>query len=194
MLTILGVYHLATISERHNGRVWYPQALQAVESIAREHSLAESTVAGIVAALSPRNRWERNLVDAENMLKIYKITGSIDPTEYKVCTFGNNKLKALQILAENINNPADVKSILSGPKLCEFFSCILGDLQEVCIDGHAYSVWAGDRITLDKIPSIGVKLRAKIKADYKEAANVVNISPAEMQATTWLTWRRLHNV
>jgi hypothetical protein len=194
MLTILGVYHLATISERHNGRVWYPQALGSVQSIAREHSLAESTVAGIVAALSPRNRWERNLIDAESMIRTYKISGSIDPTGYRVCTFGNNKLKALQILAENINNPADVKSILSGPKLCEFFSCILGDLQEVCIDGHAYSVWAGDRITLDKIPFIGVKLRAKIKADYKEAANVVNISPAEMQATTWLTWRRLHNV
>jgi hypothetical protein len=194
MLTILGVYHLSTTSERHHGRVWYPQALGSVQSIAREHSLAESTVAGIVAALSPRNRWERNLIDAESMIRTYKITGSIDPTGYRVCTFGNNKLKALQILAENINNPADVKSILSGPKLCEFFSCILGDLQEVCIDGHAYSVWAGDRITLDKIPSIGVKLRAKIKSDYKEAANVVNISPAEMQATTWLTWRRLHNV
>jgi hypothetical protein len=194
MLTILGVYHLATTSERHHGGLWYPQALGSVQSIAREHSLAESTVAGVVAALSPRNRWERNLIDAENMIRTYRISGSIDPTEYKVCTFGNNKLKALQILAENINNPADVKSILSGPKLCEFFSCILGDLREVCIDGHAYSVWAGDRITLDKIPSIGVKLRAKIKADYKEAADVVNISPAEMQATTWLTWRRLHDV
>ncbi|MGA1476619.1 MAG: DUF7178 family protein, partial [Prochlorothrix sp.] len=83
---------------------------------------------------------------------------------------------------------------LSGPKLQEFYSCIAGINDEVCIDGHAYSIWAGDRITLADVPSIGKKLRKEIKADYREAALQAGISPSEMQAITWCAWRRIHGV
>ena len=85
-------------------------------------------------------------------------------------------------------------AILSGPKLQEFYSCIVGINDEVCIDGHAYSVWAGDRITLADIPKIGKKLRQEIKADYREAALQAGISAAKMQAVTWCAWRRIHGV
>ena len=59
--------------------------------------------------------------------------------------------------------------IKARPKMIEFYHCIQ-ELADVTIDGHAYSVWVGDRITLANVPSIGVKLRKTIKADYKLAA------------------------
>lgn len=194
MYTILGVYQLATVTERIAGREWYPRAWQAAESIGAEYNLAPVTVAGIIAALSPRNRWERNLIDAENIIKAHTYGSPADAANIKVCTFNANKQKAIKILTDNLRDHVSIRNVLKGPKLVEFFSCIIGDNREVCIDGHAYSVWAGDRITLDSVPKISTKLRETIKADYIKAAENVGILPSEMQAITWLTWRRLHGV
>ena len=65
---------------------------------------------------------------------------------------------------------------------------------DVCIDGHAYSIWFGDRVTLAKVPSIGKKLRAQIKSDYMAVADKNNLKPFEVQAITWVAHRRLHGV
>lgn len=189
---IIGVYHLATTAEVTEGLEWYPRANTIVRMIADNYEgLSRAQVAGVIAALSPRNRWERNVADAENLLRVF----SIDPDSVdsvKVCTFTSNKNKAVKILTEAVTE-ADILNILSGPKLQEFYNCIAG-LDDVCIDGHAYSIWAGDRITLDSIPSIGKKLRQQIKSDYREAAATLNLKPSELQAITWCAWRRLHNV
>jgi hypothetical protein len=162
MLTILGVYHLSTIGERDFGANWYPQAFASIGAIAGAYYLSARTVAGVVAALSPRNKWTRNLIDAEQLIRIYKAAGLEEASQYKVCTFNRNKLKALQILDQDPTDPDRIRDILNGPKLVEFYNCITGNVDEVCIDGHAYSVWAGDRITLDKIPSIGEIGRAHV--------------------------------
>jgi len=67
-------------------------------------------------------------------------------------------------------------------------------MPDICIDGHAFSLWDGGRITLAKIPSIGVKLRRQIKADYESVATDLNIPGSELQAITWVAWRRIHGV
>ena len=76
------------------------------------------------------------------------------------------------------------------PKMIEFYHCIQ-ELDDVCVDGHAYSIWLGSRVVLAKVPSIGVKLRRTIKADYRAAAETLGISPYELQAVTWCAWRRV---
>lgn len=190
---ILGVYNLANTADRANGARWYPEASNIAYALVNRYGVSYFQAVGVIAALSPRNKWERNLADAENLIKVF----SIDPESVdsvKVCTFGPNKAKAIRILNEKPASHDAVLAILSGPKLQEFYSCIAGINDEVCIDGHAYSIWAGDRITLADIPSIGKKLRKEIKADYREAALQAGISAAEMQAVTWCAWRRIHGV
>ncbi len=190
---ILAVYQLSNAADRANGTAWYKRAYNVACSLATSYNVSELQAAGVIAALSPRNKWARNMADAENLIKVF----SIDPESVetvKVCTFGANKAKAIRILTENPGSDAEVLAILSGPKLQEFYSCIIGIKGEVCIDGHAYSVWAGDRITLDSIPSIGKKLRAQIKADYCAAAQEVGYPAYQLQAITWCTWRRLHGI
>jgi len=49
-------------------------------------------------------------------------------------------------------------------------------------------------VTLADVPAIGVKLRREIKADYQAAADQAGIPASVMQATTWVTWRRIHGV
>ena len=190
---IQAVYGLANATDRAQGAAWYPQAKAAAQALTDAYGVRLEVAIGVIAALSPRNRWERNLADAESLIKVYRV----DPDSaagVKVCTFGKNKAKALQILALTDANWDSVLAILSGPKLREFASCIMGDDQEVCIDGHAYSVWLGDRVTLAKVPAIGVKLRRTIKADYQAAAEALGVSPSTVQAITWCAWRRIHGV
>ena len=112
----------------------------------------------------------------------------------KVCTFKTGKEKAVRILTDKVSDRDELLAILKGPKLCEFFNCILGDSGDVCIDGHAYSIWIGDRVTLANVPSIGKKLRQTIKADYQQAAQSLGVQPHVVQAITWCAWRRIHGV
>lgn len=190
---ILAVYQLANTADRLNGMAWYARANELAIELCRQYPVSLYQAAGVIAALSPRNKWERNVADAENLIRVW----SIDPESVdsvKVCTFGANKAKAIAILTAQGADGGDVRSILSGPKLIEFFNCIMAEGDDVCIDGHAYSIWAGDRITLANVPAIGKKLRATIKADYRAAAQEAKITAAEMQAVTWCAWRRLHGV
>ena len=191
---IKAIYQLATLTERQDGISWYPAANQIAIELADRHCISEAQAVGVIAALSPRNRWERNVEDADRLIAAYNAGGPEQARLTKVCTFTSNKEKAIRILELSLSATfAGVLAILSGPKLKEFASCILG-LPECCIDGHAYCIWAANRTGLKDVPAIGVKLRREIKADYAIAADDLGFTPAALQAITWCTWRRIHGV
>jgi len=189
---IQALLDLASAAETAGGMTWYKDANQVAITLADRYEISEETAAGVIAALSPRNKWDRNLIDAENLIAAYVAGGAAACKSVKVCTFGANKKKAVEILLQNAGEAAAL-DILSGPKLREFYSCILGR-DDVCIDGHAYSIWFGDRVTLNKIPSIGKKLRQEIKNDYLKVAAKNNLKGYEVQAITWVAHRRIHGV
>ena len=192
---IIAVYNLATATDKINGADWYDRALTFANVLSAVYSIEVTTIVGVIASLSPRNRWERNMQDAESMVKAYANGATYkDLMQLKVCTFKTGKDKAARILTDKVYDRAELLATLKGPKLQEFFNCILGDVDDVCIDGHAYSIWIGDRITLANVPSIGKKLRQSIKADYQAAAQSLGVKPHVLQAITWVTWKRLHNV
>ena len=191
---IKSIYKLATAAERVDGIKWYPTALEIAEALGAEYDLGGRLKAiGVIAARSPRNKWGRNVIDAENLIAAYKAGGAEQARLTKVCTFGANKEKAIKILELQHGSETEILAILSGPKLREFYSCIYG-LADVCIDGHAYCIWTGGRTSLKDVPAIGVKLRREIKADYRAAAADLGLTPAACQAITWCTWRRIHGV
>ena len=190
---IKAVYLLATTQEKIDGASWYESAHKIALNLADDYGLTLQTTAGVITSLSPRNKWSRNVIDAENLIETF-VRDPENAVNIKVCTFGKNKEKALNILkADQDFYTENVRDILKGPKLIEFFNCILG-VEDVCIDGHAYCIFNGSRTSLKDVPSIGVKMRKEIKSDFKKAAAKFNISPAEMQAITWVTWRRIYGV
>jgi len=195
---ILGVFALATAGEVQEGLEWYNRANRVAASIASAHGISLETAAGVIAALSPNNRWERNIVDAENIIRVYAIAGAEEAQNVKVCTYGKMKDKAIQILESP--TMAHHEDILNGRKITAFYRCIIGCQDAVCIDGHAYSIWFGDRLTMKNVPNIGKKLYAEICDDYVEAAEILtgsrfeNLTAYEVQAITWVTWRRLHGI
>jgi hypothetical protein len=189
---ILATFFNATPAELADGATWYQRASKAAAIIASRYSLSADTVAGVIAALSPNNRWERNVSDADQLCRAFTLGGYTAADRVKVSTYGANKLKALQILAGE--SPLDV---LGGLKVRAFYGSIIGDDSAVCIDGHAYAIWAGERIATTKTPKIGLKLYNSISIDYIRAAVTINgimganYSPAQIQAITWLAYRRL---
>jgi len=189
---IQAVFDLASVADVVAGQDWYDTARDAAIALSDRYGVDVTTACGVIAALSPRNKWTRNLIDAENLINVYTTSGAEACDAVKVCTFGKNKAKAMSIL-DAVPTLDVVEGILSGPKLKEFFRCIIGQ-DDVCIDGHAYSIWVGDRITLANVPSIGVKLRRQIKADYMAVALKNDMPAYELQAITWVTHRRIHSV
>jgi hypothetical protein len=93
-----------------------------------------------------------------------------------------------------------VEAILNGQKITAFFRSICGRLDDVTVDGHAYAIWAGQRITTTKTPSISPKLWETIQRAYRlvaarsEAVCGHKLAPSELQAVTWVTYRRIHSI
>ena len=195
---IVAKFTLATSQEVQLGCDWYRSAFQIADRISDKYGLPTETVAGVIAALSPNNRWERNIIDAENIIKCWAAGGTDeDVLAVTCCTYSTMKQKALDILTRDI----PIVEILNAPKIIEFFNCITNPmLNDVCIDGHAYSVWFGQRLTMKQVPNIGKKLRQQIKTDYVDACTFINeelnesFTPADIQAKTWVTHKRIHNV
>ena len=190
---IKAIYQLATLTEQQDGISWYPAAKAIAVKLAERYSIPAAQAVGVIAALSPRNRWERNVQDADALIAAYVAGGTEQAMLTKVCTFTANKTKAVKILESGLETLPTALDILSGPKLREFASCIAG-LSDVCIDGHAFCIWAANRTGLKDVPAIGVKLRREIKADYATAADELGMTAAALQAITWVTWRRIHGV
>jgi len=188
---ILAVFFNATDLERINGEQWYQVANQASAVLAYRYGVTISTAAGVIAALSPNNRWGKNLDNSDALIRAYQLGGIDAANLIKVATYNNNKRKALKILDNG--EPLD---ILGGLKVRAFYDCILGD-DSVCVDGHSYSIWAGLYIPTTKTPKITPKAYDLISADYRLAADKINLilnanySAAAIQAITWITWRRM---
>lgn len=189
--SILAVFFSASTAELCEGREWYSQANMYACELAFKYNVHVETAAGVIAALSPNNRWNRNLIDAEALIKAYVNGGNVD--DVKVSTFNKNKAKAVSILEGT--SPLDA---LGGRKVRAFYLCIMYE-DAVCVDGHAYSIWLGQRVATTKTPSISAKLYEQIADDYRKATAQINtitgqhLTPAQVQAVTWVVWRNLNH-
>lgn len=88
-------YDQASDQDRASGKTWYMEAHLFCEKMAVKYGFTSETVASVLSALSPRNKWERNLIDTESVLSA--VRDDLQPEDIKVCTFNNNKEKAFKI-------------------------------------------------------------------------------------------------
>jgi len=189
---------LASETDMQEGKYWYQRAYDLAVRLMHVYDLTLGQAIGVIAALSPNNKWERNCQDAEALIKAHWL-GS-DPKLVKVCTYNKNKDKALEILNLDPNDEDlgdKIQSILSGRKVVAFYRCISGFKDTVCVDGHAYAIWLGERIPTTKTPSISKTLYDTITRAYVNVSENSHsvcgecLTPAQVQAVTWVTYRRL---
>jgi hypothetical protein len=78
------------------GLMWYKDANSFCRVVSKKYGIPTFTVASVVSALSPRNKWEQNLKDAVKVIEAFQ--AGVSPESIKVCTFHKNKFKAFDIL------------------------------------------------------------------------------------------------
>ena len=189
---IIAIYKLANPSEIKHGLTWYVNATKDCKEIAIKYDLPIHIVIGVVSALSPNNKWERNIVNADDLCKAF-IDGQ-DMDSIKVSTYHKMKQKAWSIL-EQMPSYDETITILNGKKIVSFFKNISGDESDITIDGHARNIYYNDRQGLTT-PNTNIRKLEylDIQKAYLRASKKLGIKAYELQAITWVAWRRIHGI
>lgn len=167
---IIKLFNSTSRDNLDNGMQWYENAYMDSYLLSVKHDINLSKVVGIMAALSPNNKWDRNKINTDMFL-------SVPSLETKVCTFMNQRKKAISIY-NGTGNVEEIESTLNGIKTKNFFNNILfyGDSENVTVD-----MWA--------FRSVGVEEKLKnvplVTQAYTELANDLNIQPHQLQAVVW---------
>lgn len=175
---IVKAYRAASDEDRLAGETWYASALAFCQTLDPENV---SRAAGVVAALSPMLSWPRNMVMAENVYA----------GERSGC-LSANIAKAVRIL-----DGEDALDVLRGTKVRAFYANIMGDPDTVTVDRHAIMVADDRTYTSDELKFTAGNVK-RIAAEYREAARILSdetgrtLSPAMVQATVWVWWRKTH--
>jgi hypothetical protein len=168
-----------TAHEWRRGKAWYPKAHKWCALVARRYGVPVDRVAGVLAALSPQTSWTYNLT----ITRRFFATSGAQSGQTRA-----NAAKALCILQGA--SPLDV---LGGHKVRNFYLSIVGDGAALCLDRHAYSLACGRTLAdveLAKAFSAKKRQRATFNA-YNRVAEEYGLRLSELQAITWLTWRRI---
>ena len=202
---IIAMRRKAKPADVAHGIAWYAEAYEQCRAIADRFSMPIHIVTGVVAALSPNNRWEINIRNANDLICAFTTGSTMD--DVSVCTYSAMKQKAWSILEqmpdryeENDTLIVDeVKTILNGKKIVCFYENIMGD--DTCtVDGHARNIAYNERVNLtDNKTNIGVVEYRNLQDAYRQAAsrcrvNGRKLKAYELQAITWVTWRKLHGI
>ena len=189
LMNLLTVLEQATPQEVIEGMTWYKTAHELACELAEQRGLSLDVVAGVIAALSPRSRWERNTRDAERLIAA-DVVGE-DPMAVPVTTFNRNKECAIRVLKAGTRH-----GVLSGPKVCAFADNIEKPSgNPITVDSHSYNAWIGHRaISSGNGPRITPKRYRECAEGYRKVADLYGIRPSQAQAIIWLAWKRIHNV
>lgn len=179
---ITAVYRAASDRDRAEGEAWYAEALHVAERVALATGHPVSVAVGVIAATSPRMGWGPNVRLAHRILS----TGDTS----------SGYLKVGLAAAARILQGEDPLLVLRARKVSNFYRAIVSaGVDGVVVDRHALDIAHGERIEGQR-PSPTERQYDDVAERYVRAARVLTrelgrtVSPAEVQATTWLAWRR----
>lgn len=175
------------------GMSWYPNAHEIARTLANRYDTTVYIVCGVIAALSPGCTWEKNIEYAERVLQYHSMGMDEHTVPKSIGTYGKrNMAKAFMIARGD-----DVLTTLGGDKVRAFFQCLFlpnSIMGIVCIDRHAVSIVAGVPLGEDYTKMVNTsKKYAAVSEAYASVAAMLDMAPMQLQAVTWVVWRRLTN-
>lgn len=187
---ILACYHRASDTDRREGLYWYETAHNDARALGERYGISTAQAAGVIAALSPSNKWGNNLLDADLLISAWRAG---KPLPAVGVYGGRNVAKAGRIL----NGERDGAAVLlqfnrkTGPKTWAFYQLIAEPLENdlVCIDRHAKAI-AVNRAA-GETDIVRPSEYEHLAEHYRHVAGLVSLLPHQVQAITWVTWRRL---
>ena len=174
---VLAAFDQIDLADVSAGIEWYAEAYGIAMAYGETYGVTAEQAAGVIAALSPQQGWAQNVKSAARVLA--DVSDRVH-TE-------SNMSKARRILAGE-----DILAVLNASKTQNFFLGIVTQGEQgVCVDRHALDIAVGVRHTDKTRPAIGARLYAATAQAYIDAAAELQargcvISPAELQAVTWV--------
>jgi hypothetical protein len=166
----------ATAADLEAGLGWYGEAHGVAAALAAgtDGRVSTEQAAGVIAALSPRQTWQRNIRLAALVVDAWSL-GVAMPGG----VFARQLATAVAILEGRQAGP-------TGPKVSAFHRAILGDTSAVVVD-----VWAARAagIAMPHGTSLTPANYRRIEAAYREAADALGVAPRDLQAATWVATR-----
>ena len=167
-------YSQADQDQIDRGESWYLQANIWCETMAVKYGYPSEVVAEVLSALSPRNKWERNKVDAEAVLSAVRNNEPMNSV--KVCTFNNNKEKAFDIAR------LKTRIVHGSPKTYAFVQNI-AHLDEDYITVDVWHMRACfDRMIVPNLTDLRYK---QIEKATQQVAKEFDVRGYEFQAIVW---------
>ncbi len=168
---LVRIFETASCVALEDGGLWYPRAEDVIADLSREFAIGRPRIAAVVAVLSPRQRWRKNIAGAR---------AALEGEAWRAAGYDVNRDKARALIAG-----APLESIIGGEKVTSFWANLIGSRTAVTVD-----VWA-QRAALGYFhrhqPKTG--RYARLVEAYRAAATKVGVPPREFQAIIWLATR-----
>jgi hypothetical protein len=184
---IIAVYNEATPEEKDYWGNWYHHANKDVSDLVTKYQSQLSSfedpikvMCGIVAVLSPGNKWVGNIKAAEKVME-----GALKINAYP-----------RQIARANLIKETGDLDYVTGPKVTVFFNSLYDPdsvKEHMVLDGHAINIWRGHKKNLKGLQSPSKKEREQMLEDYKKASGILGVPVQAIQATTWYIWKYSSN-
>ncbi len=210
---LVAILEQSTSQEIKSGRSWYSDCNKLVGRLAKKYDHNIQTVTGILASLSPETNFSQNVKDTIGLLT--------NGDNAIVTTYEKNRIKALKILSGELDIHDHYSQAITKTAGFYFNILQPLDITRVTIDRHSSRVVHGyyltgsesrfyynTRVTIDRHSSRVVhgyyltgsesrfyyNTRAKYQKTegiYFSIAEKYDLLPQQLQAITWLTYRRL---
>jgi len=167
----------ATPKAHAAGRAWYREARRFVQRLADSYGVAPNVVAGIVAALSPRQSWKANKSNTITLVRA-RVMGDLRCPRVGLGTSRRN--------AWRIAWGTDPEIVLHGRKTRAFYFNLLGNMTHVTVD-----MWAM-KAAGHKTEWLTESQHQRIVDAYRAVAQETGLDPAVVQAVVWVTIRGSH--
>ena len=178
-------HDMATDDTVNDGIAWYDDAKGFALMLSNEFDVSPIRAGGVISALSPRNKWERNKIDAWNVFQA--VRDDVSPDRLKVSTFNSNKIKAFNIAKGK-------RKISESSRKTHRFAMNVGafDMNAVTIDSwmlFAFQTKSKSRKDLDT--KVTPKQYDIMERKFQRISRDMGYAPAHLQAVVWLVIREL---
>ena len=180
---ILTWYNKASEQELKAGKDWYLEAHNIAVNKAGIESVYQ--MSQVISIMSPQVSWQQNVINANRIYNCYMANN--DVLDLQMFATQLQKVHAYEALAGNYYIPERAL------KTFNFANNIStpSDDRYITIDRHA------TKIALNDLSAGGVQLSKNnyldVSAAYKAVAKKLEILPCQLQAITWLTYKRIVN-
>jgi hypothetical protein len=169
------------------GAAWYREARLWAYGVSKRHGVSLRKVCAMLAALSPRSKWERNKIDCESII----IALSTNTALPKCSTYGAMVRKAINIFNAKTDSVDGMTLLLNGPKITAFFLNIYDcNSQRVTVDTWIHLVSLGEYLSVEDRPALTKKDYQLIESIISETAKAKNVPAPVLQAVLWVAFKR----